>query len=74
MREYGFEPLLGVQVYSDEVGMRKPHPGIFQVAAAGLGVDLAGCWYVGDMPDRDVLGGRRAGVGRVMLEMRKAKL
>lgn len=67
VRDYGFEPLLGIQVYSDEVGMRKPHPGIFRLAADALGVELAACWYVGDTWDRDVVGGRRAGVARVIL-------
>jgi FMN phosphatase YigB (HAD superfamily) len=67
VREYGFETLLGIQVYSNEVGMRKPHPGIFRLAADALGVDLASCWYVGDTWDRDVVGGRRAGVGKVIL-------
>lgn len=64
---YGFAPYLETQVYSDEAGMRKPHPGIFARAAAELGVALGDCWYVGDTLDRDVLGARRAGVGRVIL-------
>ena len=66
-RRYGFAEYLGAQVYSDEVGMRKPNPGIFAKAAAELGVALGDCWYVGDTLDRDVLGARRAGVGRVIL-------
>jgi HAD superfamily hydrolase (TIGR01549 family) len=67
VRSYGFEPLLGAQVYSDEAGVRKPNPEIFESAARLLGVELARCWYVGDTIDRDVLGGRRAGVAKVIL-------
>lgn len=67
VNEYGFEPHLPVQVYSDEAGVRKPNPEIFALAARELGVTLERCWYIGDQIDRDVLGARRAGVGRVLL-------
>lgn len=67
VREHGLEPYLAVQVYSDEAGVRKPNPEIFRAAARAIGVELGECWYVGDQIDRDILGGRRAGVGRVLL-------
>jgi HAD superfamily hydrolase (TIGR01549 family) len=67
VRAYGFDRYLGAQVYSDEAGVRKPNPEIFESAARLLGVDLARSWYVGDTIDRDVLGGRRAGVAKVIL-------
>jgi HAD superfamily hydrolase (TIGR01549 family) len=67
VREHGLEPYLAAQVYSDEAGVRKPNPEIFRIAAGRIGVALGECWYVGDQIDRDVLGGRRAGVGRVLL-------
>lgn len=67
VRAEGLEPYLGAQVYSDEAHVRKPNPEIFALAARALDVDLARCWYVGDQLDRDILGGRRAGVGRVIL-------
>jgi FMN phosphatase YigB (HAD superfamily) len=67
VRRSGLEPYIGVQVYSDEVGLRKPNPAIFQLVAEALDVSLAACWYVGDTWDRDVVGGRRAGVARVIL-------
>lgn len=60
-----------VQVYSDELGLRKPHPGIFDHACRALGVDPGRVWYVGDTLDRDVVGARRAGVGRVLLTRAK---
>ncbi|MBD5784690.1 HAD family hydrolase [Cellulosimicrobium terreum] len=57
----------GVQVYSDEVGIRKPHPAIIELAARALGTTPDRTWYVGDTLDRDVVAGRRAGVGAVVL-------
>jgi HAD superfamily hydrolase (TIGR01509 family) len=67
VREHGFEPYLAAQVYSDEVGHRKPDPEIFRVAARQLAVEPSECWYIGDQIDRDILGGRRAAVGKVLL-------
>lgn len=61
------ESYFGVQVYSDEVGLRKPHPLMLHLAAEALEVDIARCWYVGDTMDRDVVVGRRAGVGAVLV-------
>jgi FMN phosphatase YigB (HAD superfamily) len=37
------------------------------MAARALSVDPADCWYVGDNYDRDVVCGRRAGVGGTIL-------
>lgn len=48
-------------------GRRKPHPLMFQRAAAELGVDPERCLYIGDTYTRDVLGARAAGYGYVLL-------
>ncbi|GII98854.1 HAD superfamily hydrolase (TIGR01509 family)/HAD superfamily hydrolase (TIGR01549 family) [Sediminihabitans luteus] len=64
---HGLADAFGVQVYSDEVGLRKPHPGIIDLAAQALGTTSARTWYVGDTQDRDVVAGRRAGVSAVVL-------
>jgi HAD superfamily hydrolase (TIGR01549 family) len=56
-----------VQCYSDEVGVRKPNPALVLAATDALGVAPADVWFVGDTPLRDVLAGRRAGVGRAIL-------
>ncbi|MPZ28611.1 MAG: HAD-IA family hydrolase [Micromonosporaceae bacterium] len=53
--------------YSDEQGIRKPNPELARRAAAALGVDPAGCWFVGDTRSRDVLVARRAGLGAAVL-------
>ncbi|MER6115677.1 HAD family hydrolase [Streptomyces sp. NPDC001743] len=70
----GIAPYLGVQVYSDETGHRKPGPHLLLLAARALGTDPADCWYVGDNYDRDVVCGIRAGVGRTVLMRPEARL
>ena len=68
---HGLAEAFAVQVYSDEVGMRKPHPRMIELASAAIGVAPADTWYVGDTQDRDVVAGRRAGVGAVILTASK---
>jgi N-acetyl-D-muramate 6-phosphate phosphatase len=67
LREHGFADRLGVEVYSDELGRRKPNPAVFAPALAGLAVAPADVWYVGDKYDRDVLAARRAHLGAAIL-------
>ncbi|WP_170224753.1 HAD family hydrolase [Mumia flava] len=71
MREHGLERFVAVQLYSDEVGVRKPNPEMIERAARALGSVPQHCWYVGDTQDRDVQAGRRAGVGAVLLTRSK---
>lgn len=66
-RNWGTEKYFSVQVHSDEVGIRKPDPEMILTATRALGLDPADCWYVGDNYDRDVLCGRRAGIGCAVL-------
>ncbi|MEQ6900771.1 HAD family hydrolase [Nocardioides sp. YIM 152588] len=67
MERHGLAEHFGVQVYSDEVGIRKPNPDIIELAAAALGTTAARSWYVGDTFDRDVACARRAGAAAVIL-------
>src|SRR5205085_8308606 len=50
---FGFGALLDVQVWSEEVGMRKPEPAIFLHAASELGVDPSAVLFVADRLDTD---------------------
>lgn len=54
-----------VTSFSDEVGLRKPHPEIFRATLARAGVDLARAVHVGDTPDADIAGARAAGMRAV---------
>lgn len=67
LADHGLDQAFSVQIYSDEAGIRKPHPQMLTLAANALDVELSACWYVGDTQDRDVVAGRRAGVGAVIL-------
>ena len=63
----GLDKRFGVQLYSDEAGIRKPNPDLIRRAADGLGVAPGECWYVGDTWSRDIRCGRRAGVRAAVL-------
>lgn len=71
LAQHRLDALVDVQVYSDEVGVRKPNPRMIEIAADALGLDPRRTWYVGDTMDRDVAAGRRAGVGAVLLTRSK---
>lgn len=47
---------------------RKPAPGLLEMAARNLNIDLAASWMVGDILD-DVEAGRRAGCRTVLLDV-----
>jgi FMN phosphatase YigB (HAD superfamily) len=63
----GLADRFAAQFYSDEAGLRKPNPELIRMAARALSVEPAQSWFVGDTRSRDVLCGRRAGVGTVVL-------
>jgi N-acetyl-D-muramate 6-phosphate phosphatase len=67
LAEDGLSGMLDVELYSDEVGYRKPGPTLLRTALEALGVAAADAWMVGDKIDRDVLAARRAGVGTAVL-------
>ena len=57
--------LLDVQVWSEEVGARKPEPAIFLRALAELDVDPIDAMFVGDRLDTDVQGAAAVGMTTV---------
>jgi len=61
----GLAERLDVAVFSSEVGMRKPHPVIFETALRRLGVDPARTLFVGDSRYADMLGAKRLGMTTV---------
>jgi FMN phosphatase YigB (HAD superfamily) len=67
LREWGLEPLLPVQVYSCELGIRKPAPEIFEEAARRLGIAVTAMLHVGDQPVNDVQGALGAGAQAVQV-------
>lgn len=63
----GVAPLFGAQIYSEEVGVRKPNPQMIWYATAELGVPTEPCWFVGDSRRRDIACARRAEVATAIL-------
>lgn len=54
-------------VVSEEVGVEKPDPRIFQIAAHKGGYDLSTAWMIGDSAHADIDGAHRAGIKSVWL-------
>ncbi len=64
LRLLGIEGLFDAVVLSDLLGrqFRKPHPAPFRQVLARLDVVPADAVYIGDRPDKDVVGARQAGI------------
>jgi HAD superfamily hydrolase (TIGR01509 family) len=61
VEELGYSALFTVVIDSGRVGVDKPDPRIFELAAQALGVELSQIVHVGDAWEADVLGARAAG-------------
>lgn len=62
LEDYGITQYMSCVVVSAAVGIRKPDPAIFQMAAAQCGIPCSEMAYVGDTLSRDVLGCKNAGL------------
>ena len=56
----------GAFAFSDEVGHSKPHPDMFNRAAAGLGVDVNEMLHIGDREHNDVRGPHALGMKAIL--------
>jgi putative hydrolase of the HAD superfamily len=63
LEEAGINPFIETLIMSSITGVRKPDPAMFTEAVASLGVAPGKSVYIGDQPNRDVEGPRRAGFG-----------
>ena len=66
LERVGLLEFFPVRLYSCETIYRKPHRRIFQMAAAAVNARCRECLFVGDRPDTDVKGARRAGMIAVL--------
>ena len=57
--------ILDLYLISDSVGLRKPDPQIFLLAAKKLSVVPANCIFVGDSPEADIAGAQKVGMKTV---------
>ncbi|MEV6524348.1 HAD family hydrolase [Longispora sp. NPDC051575] len=67
MRRVGLERYVAAWVISEEVGVRKPDPRIFEAAANRARHRLDGAWMIGDNPAADIGGATRAGIPSVWI-------
>jgi putative hydrolase of the HAD superfamily len=58
---------IDVEVFSSEVGLRKPDPAIYRCATDRLGVDPAACLYVGDGAYGEMSGAAAVGMTPVLI-------
>jgi putative hydrolase of the HAD superfamily len=64
----GLREFLDLIVVSEDVGIKKPEPKIFEIALKHLQLEASHVWMVGDHPVNDVLGARGAGLTGVWLK------
>ena len=55
-------------ITSARVGVRKPHPGIFEAALRLAGTPVDATIYVGDSVKHDVQGARGVGMGSILID------
>jgi HAD superfamily hydrolase (TIGR01509 family) len=65
LQHMGLEERLDFSVFSSEVGMRKPHPAIFERALEALGVAPENTLFVGDRLFEDIRGAAELGMTTV---------
>lgn len=67
LERLGIGSYFSVQTFSDELGLRKPHPAIFEQTLTALGVEPAEALHVGDTVESDVVGAQGIGMRAVHL-------
>ncbi|MBI2851311.1 MAG: HAD-IA family hydrolase [Chloroflexi bacterium] len=65
--ETPFAHLFGVTIFSCRVGLKKPDPRIYYLAAEGLGVMTGACLYVGDGSSNELTGASTVGMHAVLI-------
>ncbi len=68
LEDAGVRDLLEFVIDSASVGVTKPNPAIFHMAAGRLDVETGRCLYVGDLFPVDVVGARRAGMRTLLVD------
>ncbi len=62
IRESGLEGLVGTVVISEEAGVSKPDPRIFEQALSQIQASPSSTLFVGDNPEADILGAKGLGM------------
>jgi putative hydrolase of the HAD superfamily len=67
IRRSGLDRFVADWVVSEEAGVSKPNPRIFELAAERVRMGLRGAWMVGDSPEADIGGAAALGLPSVWL-------
>ncbi|HLY75376.1 MAG TPA: HAD-IA family hydrolase [Planctomycetota bacterium] len=67
----GLTSLVDFLIISAEAGVRKPSPGIFRLALEKAGVLPEDAIHVGDLPEEDGEGARRAGLRPILIDRKE---
>jgi putative hydrolase of the HAD superfamily len=62
IKALGIHPYLKSIVISEWAGVQKPDSAIFNLAVEEIGVKPSECWFVGDHPEKDIKGAKKAGL------------
>jgi putative hydrolase of the HAD superfamily len=62
-----FAPLIDVAIFSCKIGIKKPDPRIYQLAAERLRVEPHSCLYIGDGSSQELTGAAAAGMHPVLI-------
>jgi putative hydrolase of the HAD superfamily len=65
LADMGLAERLDAAVFSSEVGLRKPHPAVFDAALSALGVEPEDALFVGDRRYEDMRGAKELGMATV---------
>jgi len=65
--ETAFAPLIDAPLFSSSTGIAKPDKRIYRMACERLGVQPAGCLYVGDGSDNELTGAQGLGMMAVLI-------
>jgi putative hydrolase of the HAD superfamily len=65
LADMGLADRLDAAVFSSEVGLRKPHPAIFEATLSALGVEAEDALFVGDRRYEDMRGAKELGMTTV---------
>jgi len=66
LERFGLDEFFKVRFFSSDFPCRKPHPAIFHAAAEALDVPAENAVYVGDFPERDIVGAQAAGMKGIL--------
>ena len=68
LQKLGMDQVIDVLVTSEEVGVEKPHPKIFNVALHKLNLKANEVIMIGDSPDKEIEGAGNIGIRAYLLE------